>query len=316
MITMISEEQNKMTGIKKVKEKILELFFYIILIAFCIFLIYLGNLAYNRLYKKSINTELFQKHFYADIKQLNRIIEAVQKIPQELALILEFHSTNDNEIKILLKSVLFNNREIFGSAIAFEPFQYNKDSLYYAPYTYRNGVSIIHTNLNDSIYHYFYKDWYLVPKTLNKPTWSEPYYDTGGGKILMSTYSVPFYKFDGFEEEFNGIVTVDVSVEKLTEATKLMGKFFNGYVVLISEHGTILAAPFKDWIYNETIFTLASDKNLPFLRDIGRDLINGKSGIKHIDEFETQKNLIAFYSIVRANKCGLILFFPENELYK
>ena len=50
------------------------------------------------------------------------------------------------------------------------------------------------SNLNGDEYNYFYKDWYLIPKTLNQPVWSEPYFDIGGGNLLMSTYSVPIYK--------------------------------------------------------------------------------------------------------------------------
>lgn len=305
-----------MISIKNIKTGIMKSFFILILTTFALLVLFTGKIVYNELFKKSSKIELFQNRISSEIKKISRLIESVQKIPQDLAYILEFHDVDDLEMKILLESVLFNNEELFGSAIAFEPYQYDQDSLYFASYVYRNKNTNIYTHLNDPEYNYFYQDWYLVPKTLLKPTWSEPYYDEGGGNLLMSTYSVPFYKFDGYKEYFNGIVTVDVSIEWLTLAVESMKETWNGHTILISENGTVVSAPFKDWIYNETIFSLAAEMDLPVLREVGRELQRGNSGIKKINEFEMKKNWRVFYSSIHVNKWGLILLLPEEELYK
>ena len=280
----------------------------------CLFLFFAGKLGYKLIFKKNIKIEYYHNRLSAEIKRINTVIESAQKTPQDLAYILEFHNAANAELRILLQSVMFNNTELYGCAIAFEPFKHNKDSLYDAPYVYRNGDSLVFTNLNGPEYNYIYKDWYLIPKTLMKPTWSEPYYDEGGGNSLMSTYSVPFFKFDGAKEKFYGIVTVDVSIEWLANAVESIGKVLNGRAILISENGTILSAPDKNMIFKETIFTLATENKLPILREIGRDLQQGKSGVKEIEGFENQKRWFAFYSSVPANKWGLILLLPENEL--
>jgi phosphoserine phosphatase RsbU/P len=305
-----------MTRKNNIKKFLWNLFFILVFVAGSLILVFAGKLAYEKLYKKKSNIGFIQDRLLADVKQVNILIEATQKIPRELAQILEIHKVNTEEMNILLESVMFNNPEIFGSAIAFEPHQFCNDSLYYATYTYRSGDSVIHSNLNSPEYNYFFKDWYLIPKTSKKATWSEPYHDVGGGNLLMSTYSVPFYHFDGYDEKINGIITVDVTVEKLTRAVKAIGKFYNGCAILISENGTIIAAPFEDWIYNETIYTLASEINLPVLREIGRELKNGKTGIKYMGQFKPYQKTVAFYTIIPSNKWGLILFIPETELYK
>jgi len=85
---------------------------------------------------------------------------------------------------------------------------------------------------------------------------------------------------------------------------------------LISENGTIIYAPNQDWTYNETIFTLADEMNLPLLREIGRELQKGKSGIKKIDKFENQKDWWIFYSSVRVNKWGFIFLIQKDQLFK
>lgn len=282
----------------------------------CTGIYFAGELAYGQIFRKSIKREIFQEKLFAEIKRMNTIIEAVQKTPQDLAYIFEFHNTSEAEMKILLNSMLFNNEELFGGAIAFEPYSYHKDSLYYSRYVYRVGDSVIFTNLDDPLYDYFNKDWYLIPKTMLKPAWSEPYYDEGGGNSLMSTYSVPFYSYDGKRETFNGIVTVDVSIEWLTNAVESIGTLLNARALLISENGMVISATRKEWIYNETIYTIASELNLPVLRKIGRDLRDGNSGIEDIEEYQGQKEWVMFYSPIKASRWGLILLLPESELMR
>jgi sigma-B regulation protein RsbU (phosphoserine phosphatase) len=252
----------------------------------------------------------------AIVKKMSRLIEFVQKIPQDLVYILEFQDVDEQEMKILLESVLFNNLEICGSAIAFEPNQFYKDSLYHATYVYRKGDRNIYTNLNGPEYNYFNKEWYQLPKTLMKPTWSEPYFDAGGGNIFMSTYSIPFSKFDGYREEFKGIVTVDVSIEELKRNVQSLGKLWNCYTILVSGKGTVLSAPYEDWIFKESIFTLASKLNVPVFSEIGSDLQKGISGMKNIGRFENQNDWLVFYAIIPTNQWGLIMLLPRNDIKK
>ena len=303
-----------MISAKDLKRKISKIVFVAVLICFSLLIVLAGSLIYNELYKEHSRVELFHNRMTAIVKKMSRLIEFVQRIPQDLVYILEFQDVDEQEMKILLESVLFNNLEICGSAIAFEPSQFYKDSLYHATYVYRKGDRNIYTNLNGPEYNYFNKEWYKLPKTLMKPTWSEPYFDAGGGNIFMSTYSIPFSKFDGYREEFKGIVTVDVSIEELKRNVQSLGKLWNCYAILISGKGTILSAPYEDWISKESIFTLATKLNAPVLEEIGNDLRKGISGTKDIGRFESQNDWLAFYSIIPTNKWGLILLLPRNEL--
>lgn len=276
-------------------------------------LYYAGELAYKEVFKLKIQTENFKDRMSSEVKRMNTVINSAQKTPNDLATIFEFHNTSEAEIKILLQSILFNNEELFGSAIAFEPYKYHPDSLYYSTYIHRQGDSVALSNLNGPEYDYFYKDWYLIPKTLKRPVWSEPYYDGGGGDMLMSTYSVPFFKFAGNNEQFCGIVTIDVSIEWLTRAVSSIGEVLSARAFLLSENGTVLSAPDQEWIYNETIFSLAEEKKLPILRVIGRELQQGKSGIKNIEDKDGQ-NWFIFYEIIPASKWGLIMLISEDQL--
>ena len=277
-------------------------------------LFYIGKLVYKEIFKKRVKIEYAQSRLSAGIKRINSVIEDIQKIPQDLADILAIQETRDAELEILLKSILFNNKELYGVAVSYEPYQYCKDSFFHDPYLYRRGDSIIFNQDFDSTDNYFYMDWYLIPKTLMKPNWTEPYFEKSGDHTFMSTFSTPFFRFSGTKEKFSGIVSVDVAIETLTNAVESFGKRMKGDVMLLSENGTVLASLDKDWINNQTIFTLGAEMNLPVLREIGRDLQKGISGLKKIDEFNDHKDVYAFYMVIPINKWGFVLFLSKEVL--
>lgn len=299
-----------------IKNILFKLFVVLLGLLCLILLTYLGKQGYHKLVKRNSRIEYIQSRLKAETGRLDRIIESVQKTPEDLAYIMEFHKMNTKEMQIIQESVLFNNDELFGCAIAFEPYKFHSDSLYFAPYIYRQGDKSVFVNLNDSAYDYFNKDWYLIPKTTRKAGWSEPYFDKGVSNLLITTYSVPFYLFENFKEEFAGIITIDVSVDWLIKSMESISKTFNANSVLLSENGTIISSSNRDWVYNETIFTLASELNLPELREIGRELQNGKTGMKKTEAVDPQKDWIIFYSSVKINKWGFIILLPVREIDK
>lgn len=265
----------------------------------------------------NMSQEEIKKLLISHTERISLLVESIQKIPQEIALIMEFQKIRMEEIDIVQNSILLNSPELFGTALAFEPYAFKKDALYFSSYLYREENAIRHITLDGPEYEYFYKEWYLMPKLLQKPIWSIPYYDDGGGGVFMTSYSVPFYSFDGAKETFAGISTVDVSIDWLANyfmTNKRMPGI--GSLILISEDGTIISAPQKEWIMNETIFTLALALNIPDLREVGRDLQKGNSGAKKIINPSTKRKTTIFYSAISANKWGLIYLIPEESSLK
>ena len=136
----------------------------------------------------------------ATVNRIEAVLRPVQKVPENLAYFMEYGSCDKEELLRLLREVVENNSEIYGSAFAFEPYAFEKKSLYFGPYFYKKRKEIAFTYLGGNRYPYFSWDWYQIPKELGRPDWSEPYYDEGGGNILMATYSVPFYRKVGGAE--------------------------------------------------------------------------------------------------------------------
>jgi sigma-B regulation protein RsbU (phosphoserine phosphatase) len=308
----------KVTGdMPNINFKISKLFLYIIILLITVAVV-LAAIEIGSIYKKKSwqrNTRLeAEAKLQGEVNKIQKVILSIEQIPQNLAYVLEFSNPKMAELRVLLNAVVANNDEVFGTCIAYEPRAYDKDTIYYAPYLYKKNDKIVSVNPSDTTYQYFSMDWYLVPKTLNRPIWIEPYYDEGssGGNVVLSTYSVPFYSYDGTNETMKGIIAVDISIDWLSKIVSSIKLFDESYSMLVSENGSIISAPNLQWPYNESLFSLADENNLPVLRKIGRELQEGKSGFKDVGKLGSNKNWWIYYKPIPANNWGVLLVVPED----
>jgi len=242
------------------------------------------------------------------------VIVAAEKIPENVAPLLEHTQYNEDEIKNFLMPIVRHNEEIFGSCVAFEPYGYDSSMRYFAPYYYRNGDSVSYKRLGDDIYDYFRWDWYQEPKELGKPVWTEPYYDEYGGDIIMATYSVPFYSNIDNQETFAGIVTVDIDLSWLSSLIDSLNIARTGYAYLLSKEGTFLSHPDQSLIMNESIFTLAEKYNNIDLLEIGNEMVEGKSGFVRFRPLSLEGYSWLYYTHLPNSGWSIAIVFPEDEL--
>ena len=212
--------------------------------------------------------------------------------------------------------MLQSNKDIFGMAAAFEPNSFDLKKYYYAPYVYRGQDGLEVKYLGSRDYHYFSWDWYKLPKELHQAKWSEPYYDEGGGNVIMSTYSVPMYRItkDG-AKQFRGVVTADISLEWLEKIVAEVKILTSGYAFLISPKGDFITHPQKQYIMRESIFSVDRAKNDAGLREVGQEMIRGAEGFVRIKDFATGQKSVLYYAPLPSNDWSLGVIFPEDELF-
>jgi sigma-B regulation protein RsbU (phosphoserine phosphatase) len=274
---------------------------------------------YNYLYSRRIllkNVEHNARNLaLATTNRIDKILRSVEVATMNLATFLQQSDYADEERLLgLIRAFVESNPEIYGSNIAFEPYAYDKNSLYFSPYFYKSGDEIEFTYIGGQGYHYFYWTWYQIPKELNRPVWSEPYYDEGGGNIIMCTYSVPLYKSVSGEKEFLGILTADISLEWLQEIVSSIKIFESGYGCLVSRNGTIVTHPSRELIMNETIFSVAEAREDLQLREIGREMIQGKTGFVPFTSIVDERKCWMVYSPVPSTGWSLAVIYPQDEL--
>ncbi|EIC22736.1 SpoIIE family protein phosphatase [Thiorhodovibrio frisius] len=273
------------------------------------------------------NTYLFSKHVIVEQAEersrtlgreaANRIaalIKPVEQAAQNIALAMEDSSLRSEEISLLPQRVVNNNQDLFGMAIAFEPYELSKDKRFFSPYSYRDQDEIKSIMIGGPDENYFELHWYKVCKEKGVPVWSEPYYDTVGSKSLMVTYSVPFYRADKGGTHFAGVVTADITLDWLQEMMSGFKLYQTGYTLILSASGTFIYHPVQQLVSNETIFSLADRLQSEELTEIGRNMIAGKTDFIVRPSFRDKKESFLFYMPLPIGGWSLGFLFPTNEV--
>ncbi len=248
------------------------------------------------------------------VHKIENTLLGIEKIPLYLATSLESQVYTRDMLLKWIENVLHTNPEIFGATVAYEPFVFDPESRYYAPYICREDDKL-RIDDAETAFNYFFWDWYLMPKELGKPIWSEPYFDTGGGNIVMTTFSVPFYRKVYDDKVFSGVVAADLSLKWLNDIISRIKIYESGYAFLISRSGVFVSHPNKDLIMNESIFSIAEATGDTALRNIGRDMIHGKEGFVPLNRNLTGKFSRLYYAPLLSTGWSVGVVVPEDELF-
>lgn len=233
--------------------------------------------------------------FYA--ARLNGQLDTAAQLARSTAAFLNAHpDLTEEDLYALVRSNVEQNPLVYGSCIAFEPALFAGRERF-APYAHRDGQAI---NAFDLSRNYDYADgtweWYTLAAGRDDPIWTEPYFDKGGGEVIMCTYSAPFYR----NGRPAGIATVDVRLEDLQEVVRTPGQQEGDFTIL-SRRGTVISHPDPDFIMRETFATIAAKQNRPDLEELGRRMIAGHRGALRVSDPATgAASLVSFAPIPSA----------------
>jgi phosphoserine phosphatase RsbU/P len=281
--------------------------------------IFLAVFSYSYYYTQNIvlkNVEEQARNLtMATVNRIETVLHGVEKVPGYVAYLLESNEYDRGKLVGLIEDMLKTNGEIFGSTIAFEPYAFDGKSLFFAPYVYKRAPNLHLTYLGSDTYRYFHWDWFQIPKELSKPVWSDPYFDEGAGNVIMSTYSVPFYKDVKGERTFRGIVTADISLNWFVDLVSKVSLYQSGHAFLVSANGVFVSHPNKNWIMKESIFSVAEATGDENLRRIGRCMITGGEGLARQYSYHQGKMGWLYYAPLPSVGWSMGFFFPEDELF-
>jgi len=266
--------------------------------------------------KKLIINEIEQnakETLKATANRMDIIFFSMEKATKTLSIPLEDQRirSSKEDILFLLRRVVEENREVYGSTVAFEPYAFEPRLRFFAPYYYKYGGKLSFKYIP---YNYFAWGWYMVPKLLHHAVWVEPYFDKDGGGIVMSTYSVPLYNTENGRKEFYAIATVDVSLKWLQETVSSIKIGQTGYGFLISKKGTFVTHPSTRLIMRKTIFEVAETNDDKALSSIGLEMIRGETGFVPYSGPFVKKPCWIAYAPLRSNGWSLGIIFPQQEL--
>jgi len=187
----------------------------------------------------------------AAVERILLITEPIEKIPRHIA---DSLIPGSHDIVKILKISLESNENIFGMAAAFEPYRFDPSVRQMCPYVYRSKGQINTTTLADPSYDYMKQDWYRIPKLSMSPEWSEPYFDRGGGNVLMSTFSYPVIR----NRQFMGVITADLAMSHLHKIVSGIHVLNSGYAFLVTARGSFISHPDSRLVMRKTLGEYAS----------------------------------------------------------
>ena len=145
---------------------------------------------------------------------------------------------------------------VIGGSICFEPYYYSKKGILHALRHHdarQQAGECVSRRRRD--YDYFKMEWVQVgQREARQGIWSEPYYDDGGGDVMMISYVLPLFNKYG---NMIGVMTADMSLEELVKDVAHLRPYHDSFSFVVSRRGTFIVHPRRSVILNQTIFSYA-----------------------------------------------------------
>jgi sigma-B regulation protein RsbU (phosphoserine phosphatase) len=167
--------------------------------------------------------------------QLEELFTGPRLAAESVARALACDATLDPQrVKALLRQTLQESEGTFGMAVALpgggSPF---------IPYVCRSAGGLQERDLAGPGYDWRGQEWFSRPMAEERPVWTHPYFDRGGGEVLMITFATPIRR----EGRLVGVATADLSLDGMVERLRALKPGGDGQAFLVNQDGGLLAHP-------------------------------------------------------------------------
>lgn len=241
---------------------------------------------------------------------LNSSKTAVETMAPSVILELSKDDPSEEKLYELTRQLVSTNKMIIGSIIALPPFSLDGDRKLFAAYSLQDTSGNISSyQVGNDNYDYTTMDWYLIPRLVKDTYWTDPYFDSGAGNLIMCTYSKPLIASDG---RFLGVLTADLPCDWLNEKVNSIKPYKSSYNILIGKDGSYIVHPDPKRILKETIFSATSNMSDTTVRFLGREMINGQRGYVQLENDDTTS--LVYYTPIPSNGWSLSMICPVRDI--
>lgn len=207
--------------------------------------------------------------------------------------------------------IVEDNPVVVGSTVALVPGYLPRRPLF-SPYVFEEpGGALRFSSLATPEYDYPSQEWFV--KALENETgyWSEPYIDTGGGDILMTTFSMPIKDASGVTA---AVLTADISLDWLTDLVGNLTVYPNAFNMVLSREGKIMVCPVETLVMTKTVNEMASQMDDSVsTKKLNSAMLSGESGHAHI-KYRGANNYVYFAPVKRTG-WSMSIVIPEDEIF-
>ena len=248
--------------------------------------------------------------------RVNGILEDVELVADNLEGRIYQNLDKPDAMFDLSREVVLTNSFLNGCSISFEPYYFPEKGRYFSAYSNNNGKTVYTQQEGQDSYQYFYLDWYLLPKLMGQPCWTEPYTDqeefddsTMDSKMMVS-YCKPLIGNDG---SFVGTLTLDISLEWLSQTISAVKPYPHSYSILVGRGGTFLVHPDPQRLFYQSIFTEDLVSPNPGIRKLGEDMQEWKEGMTELVFGEDDSYV--FYKPMMTTGWSVAIVCPESDIF-
>ena len=251
------------------------------------------------------------------VLRTNYILEDVEDLAANLEWLILKDLDNPDAMMVYSHNIVQNNTFLNGCSISFEPYFYPEKGKYFSAYSNNNGRYVYTMQEGSDNYQYFYLNWYMLPKLLMQPCWTEPYTDQEeGDEATMNlemnvSYCRPLIGNDG---NFIGVISLDISLKWLSETLSAVKPYPNAYAFLLGRGGSYLVHPDPQKLFYESFFTPGLvDELSPEQKQLGKDMLDWKEGIRRL-EVDGDPSFVIFRPILTTG-WSLAIVCPESDIF-
>jgi len=218
------------------------------------------------------------------VNHVDAILERVEVAVNNTDWLAKSHFDTPDSMFAYTRHILMNNPDLYGCSLAFEPYYFKEKGLYFSAYSFRESPdSIESVQEGNKQYHYFSMDWYLLPKLLDCPCWTEPFIDldldSTYTKEMIISYCKPLKDANG---QFVGVMSTDLSLGWLSQTISAVKPYPNSYNIMIGKGGTFFVHPDSTKLFYETIFTETLKYPNDEIRSLGLAMQAGEEGMREL----------------------------------
>ena len=244
--------------------------------------------------------------------QIRDVIDQAEAAVRNSVWIARWCLDYPDSLGVVATRIVQDNPVVVGSTVALVP-GYNKELPLFAPYACRveDGDEVVLKSLATEAYDYPHQEWFAKPVELESGYWSEPYIDTGGGEILMTTYSLPIRDKKG---RIAAVLTADISLGWLKELVNSLDVYPNAFGVMLSRSGQIMISPTESLSMRQNIREYRSAvPDTAAFGQLADSMLAGKSG--HVSLFRRENRTSVYFAPVERTNWSMAVVIPESEIY-
>lgn len=174
------------------------------------------------------------------LRDLENLLDGVEDSTLFMGRILQQREYSRPGLEQMLRELVEMNSDVFGATIALNP---ELPGGPFAPYFYGREGQLTRVDLAAGAERYYEEAWFREPAGSGQPVWVEPYFDSLGAQVLMTTFAVPVHRVDALGRRFlYAVVTADIPLDELHDYLQRLRLGEHGRSLLVSGRGTILSA--------------------------------------------------------------------------